>query len=400
LRERSARSEPIDLVIVDLMMPELDGMDLAKMIDALPDLAGVPKLLLSSAGRLIDPRRLADVHIIRALHKPVKQSDLLNAITEAVRRKPALTNAQPDAGAPAPSGPQLRVLLAEDNAINQRVAIDLLERRGHDVTVANNGREAVAHYNDGDFDVVLMDVQMPELDGYGATEQIRALEQQRGGHVPIIAMTANAMKGDRERCLAAGMDDYIAKPIRAQPFYQVIESITMKQAKRDAAPAIQPAPIEDTLPESDVRDAVVAAAQPRGTVDTVAQQAPAAATSPNASPFNRAAALEITGSASAFADVAELFLEQATRLLQTMRDAVETADAGELRLAAHTLKGSASIFAADATFEAAREVEMIGADSDLTDAAASVDRLAREMDRLAPALQAEVDAAGTSGAHP
>jgi HPt (histidine-containing phosphotransfer) domain-containing protein len=174
----------------------------------------------------------------------------------------------------------------------------------------------------------------------------------------------------------------------------------MKQAKRDAAPAIQPAPIEDTLPESDVRDAVVAAAQPRGTVDTVAQQAPAAATSPNASPFNRAAALEITGSASAFADVAELFLEQATRLLQTMRDAVETADAGELRLAAHTLKGSASIFAADATVEAAREVEMMGADSDLTDAAAAVDRLAREMDRLAPALQAEVDAAGTSGAYP
>ena len=123
---------------------------------------------------------------------------------------------------------RLRILLAEDNPINRRLAERLLEKREHQITIAFNGREAVRHFETGEFDVVLMDVQMPELDGYGATAAIRKLEASRGTHVPIIGVTAHALKGDRERCLAAGMDGYVAKPILPKVLYAEIDRVTNK----------------------------------------------------------------------------------------------------------------------------------------------------------------------------
>ena len=128
----------------------------------------------------------------------------------------------------------LHILLAEDSLVNQKLAVALLEGQGHTVTVVNNGKEAVAATAAQKFDLVLMDVQMPEMDGLEATEQIRAREQQTGTHLPIIAMTAHALKGDRERCLAAGMDDYVAKPIRAEELFQAIDAIF---SDREGVPA-------------------------------------------------------------------------------------------------------------------------------------------------------------------
>jgi CheY-like chemotaxis protein len=153
------------------------------------------------------------------LIKPVKQCELLAAI-----RRVMATEAEVLATSPREQGPlgQFRILLAEDNLVNQRLAVGLLEKMGHQVTVAQNGREALDLLEERDFDLVLMDVQMPEMDGFAATRELRKREEGRQRHIPVIAMTAHAMKGDRETCIAAGMDGYIAKPISRADLQQVI----------------------------------------------------------------------------------------------------------------------------------------------------------------------------------
>jgi CheY-like chemotaxis protein len=160
------------------------------------------------------------------LTKPVRQSELLDALLlllgGAGLAGPSEKGERPQTEHVAPAQ-RLRVLLAEDSPTNQKLVIRLLERWGHQVTVANDGREAVAACADGGFDLVLMDVEMPHLDGYQATAAIRAAERGRGQHVPIIAMTAHAMQGDRERCLNAGMDGYLSKPIRKQQLQEILQ---------------------------------------------------------------------------------------------------------------------------------------------------------------------------------
>ena len=368
LSDSVTRGEPVDLVIADLMMPDVDGVGLAERMEAAPALRGIPKLLLSSAGWLLDSDRLGALGFVRALHKPVKQSDLHNAIVDAVHSRADVaepTEIAPGLDAAPASGP-LHVLLGEDNAINQKVAIELLRRRGHHVTVANNGVEVLEQMAARKFDVVLMDVQMPELDGYAATAAIRERERESGAHTPIVAMTANAMKGDREKCLEVGMDAYIAKPIRAAPFYRVVESFATHSSA-----------------DGDTSDlALTPAATP-----AVTARANAAPIKPA---FRRDVALELTGGPEAFAEVAELFLEQAPRLIEAMQTAVTSGDAEELRIAAHTLKGSAAIFAAEETVENARVVETLGRDGDMRDAEASVERLARALDIFATQLRREL----------
>jgi two-component system sensor histidine kinase/response regulator len=157
--------------------------------------------------------------------KPVKQSGLLETIEYVLGRTPPPVEAS-GAVALVKDRTPLRVLLAEDNLVNQRLVAMLLERRGHTVTIAANGRLAVQALERDRYDVVLMDVQMPEMGGFEATAVIREKERRAGGHIPIVALTANAMKGDSERCLSAGMDAYIAKPIRSSELFDAIESFT------------------------------------------------------------------------------------------------------------------------------------------------------------------------------
>jgi signal transduction histidine kinase/DNA-binding response OmpR family regulator len=215
---------PYALVILDGMMPEVDGFALAAAIRSRPAWASLPLLMLSSGDRAEDISRCRQLGVARYLLKPVKQSDLLEAIAAAVLPHEASPHAPPrptrsDDGPPLPP---LRILLAEDNAVNQRLAVRLLEKRGHTVAVANNGREALSALERGAFDVVLMDVQMPEMGGFEATAAIRERERQTGDHLPIIAMTAHAMKGDRERCLEAGMDGYVSKPVQARELWEAL----------------------------------------------------------------------------------------------------------------------------------------------------------------------------------
>jgi PAS domain S-box-containing protein len=225
LRDAHRAGDPYALVLTDANMPEIDGFELAEQIRADDNLRSTVIMMLTSSDRPGDIARCERLGIAAYLFKPVKQSELFDAIVVALGVTPA------DEEQPVPSSletfrlPPLRILLAEDSLVNQKLAVGLLERHGHSVIVANHGREALAAFDSGKFDLVLMDVQMPEMDGFEATAAIRGREEETGRHIPIVAMTAHAMKGDRQRCLDAGMDAYVAKPIRAQQVFETIASL-------------------------------------------------------------------------------------------------------------------------------------------------------------------------------
>jgi signal transduction histidine kinase/DNA-binding response OmpR family regulator len=229
---------PFPLLLVDAVMPEMDGFALVERVRQHPGLTGGVVMMLSSADRQGDAARCRQLGVARHLIKPVKPSDLLDAILAALagaapdRRRPA--GAAP---ATAPATTPLRILLAEDNAVNQKLAVRLLEKQGHQVVVAPDGREAVRAVEGQPFDLVLMDVQMPGMNGLEAAAAIREREKATGGHVPIIALTAHAMKGDREGCLAAGMDDYLSKPLQARELYEAIARGVRPPAPPDLMPA-------------------------------------------------------------------------------------------------------------------------------------------------------------------
>ena len=224
-----ARAEaPFALILTDFMMPGMDGLTLVEQLRRLPSLAGEPKIVvLTSAGQRGDAARCRELGVAAYLTKPLGQSELLDCIVRVLGASCAGTRpaALVTHHALREQKRKLHVLLAEDNPVNKKLAARLLEKNGHRVTVANNGREALAALDQETFDVVLMDVQMPEMDGFEATAAIRVRERSTGGHLPIVAMTAHAMHDDRDRCLAAGMDGYIAKPIRVQELIDLLDRL-------------------------------------------------------------------------------------------------------------------------------------------------------------------------------
>jgi len=224
LQQARDAGTPFPLVLLDNMMPGMDGFTLAERIKADPALVGATLMMLSSADRHGDVARCRELGVAAHLTKPVRQAELRNAILAALSaERPKVP--QPAATPIAPAARRLRLLLAEDNEVNQRLAVRLLEKRGHAVTVAKNGREAVAALAAGTFDAVLMDIEMPEMDGYEATAAIRAGERGSGRRIPILAMTAHAMIGAREKCLAAGMDGYVSKPLQPRSLFEAVEGI-------------------------------------------------------------------------------------------------------------------------------------------------------------------------------
>jgi two-component system sensor histidine kinase/response regulator len=234
LKQAAAAGKAFPLVVLDGHMPGMDGFEVANEIQRCPKLAGATILMLTSDGLTADATRCAELGIAAYLLKPIKPSELLKSMLKVlgknVIRLPLGPTTIGETGPGAETVPsairKLRVLLAEDNAINQKVATRLLEKEGHIVTLGQNGREAVEAWERATLDLVLMDISMPEMDGFAATALIREREKERGGHIPIIAMTAHAMKGDRERCLDAGMDDYLSKPIKPKELRTMLERFT------------------------------------------------------------------------------------------------------------------------------------------------------------------------------
>ena len=223
MRQACRVDDPFRIVLSDLNMPDVDGATLAQRFKQNPDWSRTPVIVLTSGVRAEDLRRCEEAQVAAQLMKPVKRSELFNAITmslgmvspETATRETAVDHA-------AAEMKPLKVLLAEDGLVNQKLAVGLLSKYGHSVTVAVNGKEAINAFESQEFDVILMDVEMPVMDGFEATAVIRVREKQTGKHIPIIAMTAHAMKGDRERCLESGMDDYISKPIRIQQLLDIL----------------------------------------------------------------------------------------------------------------------------------------------------------------------------------
>jgi CheY-like chemotaxis protein len=219
LRQGQDRNKPYRMVLSDVNMPEEDGFSLTRRIRRSSALADTIVILLTSGARPEDVKRGEAMGVAAHLMKPVTQSELFDAITLSLGLSTADKKvAGKSSQMPVPLEP-LRILVAEDSLVNQKLAVGLLEKYGHSVTIANNGKEAVRAVTSRQFDIILMDVEMPEMDGLEATAAIRTWEESRGQHVPIIAMTAHAMKSHREMCLEAGMDDYVSKPIRVQELF-------------------------------------------------------------------------------------------------------------------------------------------------------------------------------------
>src|SRR5277367_674331 len=258
LSEAKGIGRTFPLILLDAQMPEMDGFALAEYIKRHPSFRAATIMMLSSAGQRGDAMRCRELGVAAYLTKPVRQSELMDAILTALgtraksEAKPALVTRH----SLRESQNRLRVLLAEDNAVNQLVALRLLERFGHTVTVAANGKKAVEAWEKGVFDAILMDVQMPEMNGWESTQAIREKERMAGGHIPIIAMTAHAMKGDDERCFAAGMDDYLTKPIRTEELMTVLEKVGARKAAREVR-------VERATPSRDAEAVDLAAALER-----------------------------------------------------------------------------------------------------------------------------------------
>jgi PAS domain S-box-containing protein len=235
---------PYKLILTDMHMPKMDGFGLIERIRQRPELSAAVIMMLTSAGHRGDAARCQELGVAAYLLKPIRQSELREAIARVLgagEQKGAipLITRYSLGDAPEPMA-VLRVLVAEDNAVNQRLVSRLLEKRGHRVTVTANGREAVEALANQTFDLVLMDVQMPEMDGFEATMAIREREKHNGAYIPIIALTAHAMKGDKDRCLAAGMDGYLAKPIRSQELDEVLEKyIALRKESTNASETLE-----------------------------------------------------------------------------------------------------------------------------------------------------------------
>ena len=353
LDRAAGRGEPFPLVLLDRMMPGMDGCDLARRVQADPRHASTRMLMLTSGGS-DDSGRFRELGIDAWLAKPIRQSDLLNAMLDLLRpdRDRDRDRPAPIQALPVEARRPLRVLLAEDHPINQKVATRMLEDRGHEVTVVDNGRLALEALESGAFDLVLMDVQMPEMGGFEALEGIRTGERSRGGHLPIVALTAHAMAGDRERCLEAGFDDYLAKPIHATALAEALARVMGDD---------QGAPTADGPKKPEVRR-----------------------------DFDREASLKaLNGDDRLLDEILGLYLDDGPRLLAEVGEAVDRGDAGALKRLGHTLAGSAGHFAADGVVDAARRLEAIGKAGDLSGADQALRSFALEFDRF---RQAATDA--------
>ena len=225
MKRAKASSKPFEVILIDGHMPVMNGFELAKQIKEDPELGNTKLMMLTSCGKRGDAARCYELGISAYLTKPVMQSDLLDAV-KAILKSPASKKECPHLitrHSLRESRHNLHILIAEDNPVNQKLARCILEKRGHTVMIVNNGKEAITALEEEQFNLVLMDIQMPEMNGYDATAFIRQKEKKTGGHIPIIAMTAYAMKGDLERCLEAGMDAYISKPIQPEKVFEIIE---------------------------------------------------------------------------------------------------------------------------------------------------------------------------------
>ena len=349
VRQRKAAGHPFRLLLVDAHMPGMDGFALAERLKADPETSGLVIMMLTSGGQHGDAARCRQIGISAYLLKPVPRADLLQAILIALGQfKPS--QAAPDLVTRHTLRQQertLRILVAEDNPVNQALILRLLEKGGYRAVLAEDGAEAVALAAKERFDLIFMDVQMPGMDGFAATAAIRQAEEARGLHTPIVAMTAHAMSGYRERCLAAGMDDYISKPVKLPELRKMLEDFKSRPRPPEAAaPLWNP---EEALARAD-------------------------------------------GDAALLREMVQIFLEESPKLLERMRGAVGGNDATGLQQAAHSLRGELGCIAASPLLQQASDIEGLARGGDVVRAGDALADLERNWQRLRPDLQKFVEA--------
>lgn len=369
LSEAQARGRPFPLVLADAHMPGMDGFALADSLRRQPADRPAVVMMLASGDRPGDIARCEAAGVAGYVLKPVKHSELLNAITAALG---TAARDQPAAAEEPPRVRPLRILVAEDSAVNQKLIAGLLERRGHQLVIASSGQEAVEAYRRQPFDLVLMDIQMPEMDGLEAAAAIRQIDAVTGRRVPIVAMTAYGLADDRQRCLAAGMDQYLSKPIRAKELLALITKVAAAASEGDAGPA-------------EPRAAEVSAPCP---LENAGRQ-PA-----DSGPVDWQAALAaVQGDRELLRIVAETFLDESPQLLAAIRQALEAGVAGEVHRAAHTLKGALNYFGAAQAFDLAYRIEGLADQNRLDEVQHTLPQLEAEVARLRPALVYFLDSA-------
>lgn len=374
------------LVLLDNMMPEQDGFALAEHLKRHPELAGATLMMLSSSNRRDDLQRCNELGISAFLNKPIRRAELLKALLNALGKPHVATPPAHVAPAHAPPLRPLQILLVEDNLVNQKLAMFLLEKEGHTVTLAGDGREALRIYQSATFDAVLMDIQMPEMDGLEATAIMRQWEQQHGlRRTPIIAMTAHAMKGDRERCLAAGMDGYVSKPLQPDELLTLLGKLTPAGSAAEARGSLPPAP--EPLPSTAPVAAPIAAAA--GAVPASIDASPTTDGSLQQPPWLSKLNKLLRGNEAMMQQLSDAFRQEYPPLVRQLQQAFETRDAEALRRAAHTLKGCAASLGALPLSQAALELEQLGRNGIFSgDAAnrAAMERLQQELQQFVSEL--------------
>jgi PAS domain S-box-containing protein len=339
--EQANLKDSFPLVLLDVHMPDMDGFAVAKRIRNRYKQQRIKVILLTSASRPSDVARCRELGISDYLNKPIKQSELFDSIVTATvehSRKPE--RYESTSALIQPSERSLRVLLAEDNLVNQTLAMRILERLGHEVQIVNNGKEALRQAQAEEFDLILMDVQMPEMDGLEATTAIRGAEAGTGKHIPILAMTAHAMKGDREKCLSAGMDGYLSKPVRIDELKQIMSAIQKTQSMR----------------QSSGQNSFRAIGQLELLLDSV------------------------MGDRALLAEMAELWLADSAKQERQIRNGLDSGDTLMVQRAAHALKGSIGTFQASAAQDAASQLEMSAKNADLVGARKIFETLLTQVD--------------------
>ncbi len=343
--------KPYGVMIIDTLRPEFDGFKLVTEMRRSGEVPDTPVIMLATPGGAIHTRS-QEMGVAASLMKPIRRANLLNALLRALRLLPEdrTGEQQTKPAAPPRSTKPLDILLAEDNAVNQLVVVRMLEKLGHRLFVVGNGKDAIAAFESRPFDLIVMDAQMPEISGFEAAASIREREKATGRHIPILAMTAHALEGDREKCLSAGMDAYLAKPVRAGELRETIELLSCPAAERQAqAPSTPGAGQKVEFPT----DKVLA---------------------------------RMSGDPELLSEIIDLFQSDCPRILEQISGAIARGEAAALMRAAHTLRGSLDLFGLSAASKAAMDLELSGQKGDLAEAAAGLSKLQCEMDRCMPVL--------------
>jgi CheY-like chemotaxis protein len=348
--------QPYQLLLTDMHMPKMDGFTLVQKLRNQPGSDMMAIMMLTSAAHREDAERCRALGISSYLFKPIRKAELLNAILAVLgqhrvsshRRTPMPTRA-------AAQNKNLDILLVEDNRVNQIVATRALEKMGHAITSANNGVEALALLAAGSFDLVLMDIQMPEMDGLTATKTLRAQEITTGRHLPIIAMTAHAMKGDRELCLEAGMDGYVSKPISREALeLEIAKTVGLSSASHAARNADIHKDVQSVKPI---------------TVDF------------------KEMLERLGGDESLLHEVIEIFVDQAPRHIDTLRAAIAENDVKSVENIAHTLKGELGYLGIPEVSQKARALEELGRAQNLERAPGIFESLESEISTVVAAMR-------------